>query len=208
VFVIFAGASASVVRAAIMGILVLIARQSGRTSSIGNVLILTAVGMSLQNPFVLIWDAGFQLSFLSTLGLVYLSPLISPVFKKIPEFFGLKETFISTLSAIGSTLPLILFQFGRLSIVAPVVNILILWIIPWIMIAGAAAVAISFIFLPFGRLIGFVAYVGMSYIIRMVTFFAHLPFASLHMRIPSWLMVLLYVALILGIRKMSIKKSV
>lgn len=207
IFVIFAGASASVVRAAVMGILVLIAKQTGRTSSIGNVLILTAVSMSLQNPFVLMWDAGFQLSFLSTLGLVYISPFISPIFSKIPEFFGLKETFISTLSAITSTLPLILFQFGRLSIVAPVVNILILWIIPWIMIAGAATVAISFLYMPLGRLVAFIAYIGMGYIIRVVTFFAHIPFASLTMRIPSSVMVLLYVGLIVEIRKIRIKKS-
>ena len=208
IFVIFAGASASVVRAAVMGILVLIAKQTGRTSAIGNVLVLTAVIMSIQNPFILIWDAGFQLSFLSTLGLVYLSPLISPAFEKITEFAGLKETLISTLSAIGATLPLILFQFGRLSIVAPVVNILILWIIPWIMIAGALAVTLSFVWLPVAQITAFVAYAGMEYIIRVVTFFAHIPFASFTMRIPVWLMAVLYLLLIVGRQKFRIKKSV
>src|SRR3989338_4103247 len=75
-FVIFAGASASVVRAGIMGMLVLLAKQLGRLSRVDNVLALSAVLMLLQNPLVLRWDAGFQLSFAATLGLVYLSPKI------------------------------------------------------------------------------------------------------------------------------------
>ena len=62
-FVIFTGAGASVVRAGIMGLIVLLAGQLGRLSRIGNVLIFTAALMLLFNPYVLIWDAGFQLSF-------------------------------------------------------------------------------------------------------------------------------------------------
>jgi competence protein ComEC len=71
VFVVFTGMSASVVRAGIMGIITLVAYQLGRLSRIGNTLAATAVVMTLHNPFVLMWDAGFQLSFISTMGLVY-----------------------------------------------------------------------------------------------------------------------------------------
>src|SRR3989339_569191 len=75
-FVIFTGASASVVRAGVMGVIVLLASQMGRLSRIGNILVFTAAVMLLFNPFVLVWDAGFQLSFLSTMGLVYLAPIL------------------------------------------------------------------------------------------------------------------------------------
>lgn len=194
-FVIFTGASASVVRAGIMGVLVLVAKQGGRKSSIGNVLVLTAVLMTVHNPFVLIWDAGFQLSFLATIGLVYLSPILEKYITKLPNFLGLKESLISTLAAIIMTLPLILFQFGWLSIVAPLVNILILWIIPWIMIAGAVVVALSFVSVTLAHMLGFVGYIGMEYIIRVVQFFAHVPFASVELRIHYVSMVLLYVLL-------------
>jgi len=74
-FVIFTGASASVVRAGIMGMIVLIAGQIGRVTRIWNVLAITAALMLLANPYVLIWDAGFQLSFLATIGIVFLSPI-------------------------------------------------------------------------------------------------------------------------------------
>ena len=207
-FVLFTGASASVVRAGIMGVLVLIAKQGSRKSAIGNVLLLTAVIMTIQNPFVFIWDAGFQLSFLATMGLVYLSPIIEKYMVRVPDFLGVKESLISTLSAIIATLPLILFQFGRLSIVAPVVNILILWIIPWIMIAGAVTVILSFVSTVFARILGFVAFIGMEYIIRVVRFFAHVPFASVELRIHPVSMVLLYTMLFILILKVSSKGKV
>lgn len=195
VFVIFTGASASVVRAGIMGCVVLFAKQLGRMSRIGNVLVLTAVLMTLQNPFVLIYDAGFQLSFLSTVGLVYVSPLIEKLFVRMPEAFGLKETTVATLSATIATLPLILFQFGRLSIVSLPVNVLILWCIPWIMLAGFVAVVGSAIFFPLGSWIAVLAWTGMRYIVWVVTWFSDLSFAAVDVRIPWWGMVGLYVVL-------------
>jgi competence protein ComEC len=137
IFVVFTGASASVVRAGVMGIITLLAYQIGRVSRIGTLLIVTATGMVIINPYVIVWDAGFQLSFLSTLGLVYLSPLVKKllplkILGKVGEVFI--ENLHTTFAAIIMTLPLILYQFGRLSIVAPLVNVLILWIIPWLML--------------------------------------------------------------------------
>jgi competence protein ComEC len=208
-FVIFAGASASVVRAGIMGVLVLSAKQGSRQSRIAQVLILTAVIMTIHNPFVLIWDAGFQLSFLATMGLVYLSPVVTRGVSRIPERMGVKESLVSTLSAIIATLPLILFQFGRLSIVAPIVNILILWMIPWIMIAGAVATTVSMVSVGVGRLLGSVALLGMEYIVRVVSFFAGLPFASVELRISFVSMIILYISLAVWIYKwLGIKKNV
>ncbi len=195
IFVIFAGASASVVRAGIMGIIVLIAKQSGRKSQIGNVLILTAVIMTLINPYVLVWDAGFQLSFLATVGLVYLSPIFNKYFTKIPDKLSLKENLVSTLSAIIVTLPLILFQFGRLSVVAPIVNILILWSLPWIMFLGFVAVFCSFIFLPVAKVFSWLAYAGMEYIVKIVSFFSDLSFAAVDFNFNFYCLVVSYLIL-------------
>ncbi|MBI4427195.1 MAG: ComEC family competence protein [Candidatus Magasanikbacteria bacterium] len=195
-FVIFAGASASVVRAGIMGALVLLAKQLGRLSRVGNVLALSAVLMLLQNPLVLRWDAGFQLSFAATLGLVYLSPRIQRWFVRLPEFYGLRETFVSTIAAIIATLPLILFNFGRLSIVAPIVNVLVLWLIPFLMLFGFLAVVLSLIFLPAGQVVAWIAWVGLKYIVLVVTWFSNLKWAAIEFRINWVIMVLLYLLII------------
>ncbi len=205
VFLIFAGLSASVVRAGIMGILVLIAKQIGRLSRVGNVLALTAVIMTLHNPFILMYDAGFQLSFLSTLGLVYLSPHIGKYFTRVPESFGIRESLITTLAATVMTLPLILFQFGRLSIVAVPVNMLILWIIPFIMTIGFFAVVASFLFMPLAVVISWIAWTGMLYITSIVTWFAGLKFAAVDIKIPFVLALFLYAILFYKMWK-SLKK--
>lgn len=202
-FVIFTGAGASVVRAGIMGLIVLLAGQLGRLSRIGNVLIFTAALMLLFNPYVLIWDAGFQLSFLATLGLVYLSPVLSKLYnsKRTEHDNFFSETLISTLSAIIVTLPLILFQFGRLSVVAPIVNLLILWLIPYLMLFGFLAIMLGFIFSPLGQVVAWLSGVGLKYVIIVVTWFGSQSWSAVEMSVPWWLMVIMYLLIIYYVQK-------
>jgi competence protein ComEC len=181
-FVIFTGASASVIRAGVMGIIVLLAKQVSRLSRMINVLLLAVVIMALQNPLVLVWDAGFQLSLAATCGILFIAPLI------VYKWFGINET----LSAIIATLPLILYQFGRLSIVSPVVNLLILWSVPFIMFFGFLAVLTSFVFYPLGQVLAWITGFGLQYIISVVKWFGSLSFSAVDIRISWWIMVVMY----------------
>lgn len=203
-FVLFTGASASVVRAGVMGVIVLLASQLGRLSRIGNVLVFTAAIMLLFNPFVLIWDAGFQLSFLSTLGLVYLSPILNKFFVVDNKRIVLKsliENFIMTMSAIIVTLPLILFQFGRLSLIAPVANLFIVWIVPYLMLVGFASIILSVIFFPLAWVVAWVAYLGLKYVIIMAHTFASWPMASINLSVSLWTVAIMYGLIIFFIYK-------
>lgn len=186
-FVLITGAQASIVRAGIMGMLVLLATQLGRMSRITNVLILAAVVMILVNPKVLAFDAGFQLSFLATIGLVYLSPKLEKFFKWLPTVFELRASLVATLSAIILTTPLILFQFGRFSIIAPLVNILILPAIPVAMALGFITGLLALIWLPLGQIFGWIVWTILSYIIFIVETFAKIDFASFEIGSISWL---------------------
>lgn len=192
VFVLFVGAGGSVVRAGVMGFLVLLAQQIGRLNRVGNAMALTAVLMTLHNPFILVWDAGFQLSFLATLGIVYLPPLFEKRSQKIPLPEGLKEIIVTTGAAIIATLPLILFQFGRLSVVAPLVNVLILWIIPWVMLGGLASLVFSFVFFPLGQALAWIVLIPMQYVTAIVGWFSSLPGSAVDVRLPWWGMIGLY----------------
>lgn len=197
-FVFLTGASASVARAGLMGILVLLARQIGRLSQVGRVLILTAFAMILLNPRLLFFDAGFQLSFASTLGLIYLAPILERPFNKSRTIFGLKESLLTTFSAIIATLPLILYQFGRFSLVAPLTNLLILFAIPLTMALGFGAVVLSFIFLPLGQVAGWLVWLPLTYIIKIVEFFSNLEWSSLMTpKMPWWGMMIIYLGMIM-----------
>ena len=172
----------------------------------GRALLYAAVIMVLFNPYILIWDAGFQLSFLSTLGLVYLSPVLqSAVASKIKiknsVFIVLTEIFTTTLAAIAATVPLILFQFGRLSLVAPLVNVLILWLVPWLMLFGFLALVFSWVFFPLGQAVAWVAGLGLNYVIIIVDWFGNKSWSAVNMRLPFWAMVLMYLVLILYAKK-------
>lgn len=199
VFVVFSGCSASAVRAAIMGIIVLYAKKSGRSSVIGYTLVHTVTLMTLLNPYVVLWDVGFQLSFLATIGLVYIAPILKHI--RAIKYLGNKyekitENFIATVSAIIATLPLILFQFGTLSFVAPFVNVLVLWVIPWLMLFGFLSVVASVVYLPVGQMIAYIASIGMHYVVAVVEWFAALPFAAGDISIPWWIMVTCYVGML------------
>lgn len=197
-FVIMAGASASVVRAGIMGLLVLLARNIGRLYAAANALVLTAVAMLAINPQILHFDVGFQLSFVAVLGLVYLIPLIEKYFRWAPNFLSLREILTATIAAQIFTLPLLLYYFGRLSVVAIPVNILVLIAIPITMLfgflAGLAGFAGSILAWPFMA----ISWLMLTYIIKVVGLFAAIPFAALGLTINIY-GVWIYYLILLGV---------
>lgn len=211
-FVVFTGASASAVRAGIMGVMVLIAGRLGRLSRLLPALVLSAVLMLIFNPWLLIWDAGFQLSYLAVLGLMYISPILEKFIladKKWtkPAVFIL-EIFITTMSAIIATLPLILFQFGRLSIVAPLVNVLALWIIPYLMLFGFLAVIFGFIFFPLGQIIAYIAGLGLRYVIIITDWFGGKSWSAVEVAVPWYIMMGMYLVMIwIFFKKKQIKND-
>jgi competence protein ComEC len=175
-FMLLTGMSASVVRAGIMGVIVLLAKQLGQIARIKNILIVTLVAMLLIDP--LVWrNIGFQLSFLSTIGLIYVSPKIYRYFLWIPERLACRDNVVSSLSAILLTLPLTIFYFGRFSIVALAVNFLVLSVIPLIMLLGFIQLNIAFVSLVAAKIVGVATFVLLDYVIRVAHVYASLPWA-------------------------------
>ena len=191
-----------------MGVVVLLSKQIGRLSQVGRILILTAFLMLLVNPRLLFFDAGFQLSFAATLGLVYISPLLEDYFKKIPKLFGIRDALLTTFSAIIATTPLILFLFGRFSLVAPLANLLILPIIPLTMAVGFGSLIISAIYLPLGQWAGFLVWLPLTYIIRIVEYLGAFGWSAIDLpKFPWWLMVPMYGIMITIVYRLSSKSK-
>ncbi len=139
-FVVMSGASASVVRAAVMAVIVQIGLFIGRPISIGRLLAYTLLLMAWVNPLVIWHDLGCQLSFLATVGLVALSKPMQGKISWVTEKFGLRESLATTLSAIVMTEPLLLWRFGRISLVAPLVNVVVVPMIPLAMAIGSVTI--------------------------------------------------------------------
>jgi len=181
-FVLMTGASPSVTRAAILSLLILFGDLIGRRADKTNLMLLAAVLMVLINPFVLRFDVGFQLSFLAFAGLIYLSPLFKIMFekkrlKKLPD--GIKLPLIETLSAQLAVFPLIWWQFGRVSLIAPLANILVLPLIPLSMALIFFAGSLTLVNVPLGQITGFITWPVLEYIIEIVELLAKIPLASI-----------------------------
>lgn len=180
-FVIMTGAMPSVVRAAIMGCLALLAYKVGRRRETGRILILTALFMVCQNPTILKKDVGFQLSFLATIGLIYFSSLLKNFLNRFSFFRtsfwpdSVKEAFLATISAQIFVLPLLLFYFKKLSLIAPLCNVLILPIIPYTMLLGFLAGIFGLIWQGFGEVFAFLAYPFLKYIVFLSETFSKIP---------------------------------
>ncbi|MBU0981254.1 ComEC family competence protein [Patescibacteria group bacterium] len=177
-FVVLVGASAAVVRAGIMGSLALWGLFTGRKSQAFFGLLWSAVLMVLINPYTLPFDVGFQLSFASTLGLLIFNPLFDGIFPEWKRFFALREAFILTLSAQVMTLPLIMFQFGRVSLVSVLANVLVAPFLPFAMLfSGLALLA--------GKSMALVAWFYLRVVELVALKMALIPFANVNMQISA-----------------------
>jgi competence protein ComEC len=196
-FVVLTGASASVVRAGVMGALGLIALNVGRVYAVTNALAFTAVLMLGFNPKILHFDVGFQLSFLALAGLIYLSPRIEPYFSRLPG--TIRKYLVPTLAAQIFTLPVLLYNFDRLSLVSPVANLLVLPVIPLTMGLGFFAGILGLIWDKLALPLVWATWLLLSYVIKVVAVLSGLPFASLTIENVPIVFVIVYYVLLLGL---------
>jgi len=200
-YVVLTGASPSVVRAALMAAAMLVARLGGSRAHAASALGLAALVMLLAAPAVL-WDVGFQLSLLATAGLIWFGAAIE---RRLPGWPAwIREPVALTLAAQLTTLPVILFNFERLSLVAPVANVLVVPFVPVAMlfsaIASLAGALDGALHIPalgdaMTWFAGGVAWLVLRVIVSLGTAVASLPYAAVDVSIPppvavAWLPIL------------------
>ena len=190
-YVAFAGASASVVRAALMAGVVLLARETGRAGRATAALGWAATLLLVSDPG-LIGDAGFQLSSLATAGLIaWATPLTGWLERvgrgRLPRWFT--ESLGVSLAAQAATLPVILVSFGRLAVLSPAVNLLVVPLVAPAMAAGLVALAGGLLVLAglpavVGAVLAAPGWVILRILVGVVEASAALPFASVTLEAP------------------------
>ncbi len=208
-YALLAGFQPSIVRATIMGSFVFSAQLLGRQYLSSLALFLTAFIMLFISPF-LFFDIGFQLSFLATLGLLYLRPIIDLAFsrtsiKKLPVI----EDFTTTIAAQLATLPILLFNFGSISYFSVIINALVLWTIPILMVLGGLGAIFSFVFEPIAKLFIFLCIPLLIYFEKVITLFpklnSNLNLENIHFSLVFGYYLIL-ISLVLFIKKHENKK--
>ncbi|MBT4857035.1 ComEC/Rec2 family competence protein [Candidatus Uhrbacteria bacterium] len=189
-YVLFAGFETAVIRAGVMGALVMTSYQVGRKTTMTNVLLLTAAIMLTINPRLLLDDAAFGLSFLSTIGLICLTPKWKISWTWIPERFLIRESLTSTLAATLMSFPILIFQFGKISLVSVFTNVLILPAVPFVMASGALSIFVSPLSVDIARLASLPTVAGLNWMLWIVEKGADLP---LYFDVPAMLSVILFI---------------
>ena len=189
VYTLLAGADASVVRAALMGSIVLLGDGFHRPSNGLASLAAASFLMTAHNPGTL-WDAGFQLSAAATLGLIlYAEPFTQTATRLLARFTSTQnadrllgavgEFSILTLAAQVTTLPLMAFYFHQISFISLLANILILPVQPHVMVLGGIAAIGALIAQPLGWLLAWLAWPFVTFTIAMVEMLAQVPGATI-----------------------------
>ena len=208
VFALMVGFSATVLRASLMAALVLIARATGRTYDIMRALVFAGTAMLVFNPKLLVYDPGFQLSFLATLGLIFVAPLLERKLLLVPTRFQVREFLTSTLATQVLVLPLLLYSMGLLSVIAIVVNVLVLPVVPLTMLLVFLSGAVGFLSHTLALPVAYGAYLLLGYIIGVVEWFASLPFAGFGVpAFPFWIVVLSYILIAMVLWRLYKKRE-
>jgi competence protein ComEC len=195
-FIIMTGASATAIRAGIMATIMLLGKMTGRNYLAGRALVIAGLLMIANDPRVLV-DMSFQLSFIATGGVLFITPKVMNWFKFLPMRFKIRETMATTVAATIAVLPILLYLTGVLSLVSIPANILILLFIPtamfFIFTTGMTGFISPLLSIPFG----FVSYIILLYILSAIHFLGNLSFASVTIQsFPLPLTILIYIFLL------------
>jgi len=211
-FLAVTGLSASIVRAAIISGLGLLAAYYGRTIRPMVLILFTAAITALWNPFYLWSDIGWYLSFLAFFGILVVAPLFTKRFLGTREPGPLLGAVIETSAAELMTLPFIMFIFGRLSLIGLIANLLVVPFVPLAMLASFVAALAGMILPAVSGWVAVPAHVVLTYMLDAVQILARVPHALVQTSISAGVMVGIYgvvvaVTVILWHRSRDLKVS-
>ena len=219
-YTVMAGAEPAVVRAALMGCLAIPAHYVGRRPIPIHSLVVVGAIMLLGNPFLL-WDAGFQLSFLACLGLITMAdPLQNFTVGLLARFLSestvnwwkpILSLVINTLVAQFAVLPVILNMDTSISMYSLAANLTVLPMQSILMILGALSVVFGWFLPGISRILAIATWPFLAYSNRLALHFGYLPDAQTTLPSSSATIVLfivpptLFVFLILHIHRLNQK---
>ena len=198
-FMLLTGCTSSVNRACIMAILMLIAELFYRKSDVYNNLAISALILLIINPYSLL-DIGFQLSYMGTIGIVFLHDKIGNFIKinnKIVKYFF--EMIAVTTCANLAIIPIMMFHFNTISLTFYFSNIIVGPILGIVVIIGFIMFFISLIFTPISSLIAIVLNLMLKFIIKIAEITANMPFSKITIITPSFFFIIVWYLIIISI---------
>lgn len=177
-FVVIAGGESSIIRAAWFVGLLFLGELSGRRVHAPTLIALVALVMALINPWIVLGDIGFQLSFAAVLGL---NTFGSSLAKSLPGWFS-QDVLAPTLAAHIATLPILVYHFGSASVIAPLANLVAVPFALPIMVGGILSLA-----LPWLRVIAWATEGATTVLLLIITTMGEWSWATLEVPEHNWI---------------------
>lgn len=194
-FLSITGFSASIVRAAVVSSLSLLAWYYGRRIRPIVLIAFAAAATGLANPFYVWGDLSWYLSFLAFFGIMIIAPIIQRrLFKVQPKFITI--VLIETLSAELMTLPLIMMTFSQLSLIAIMANLLVVPLVPPAMLLSAIAGAAGALMPQLAGWLAWPAGLLLTYMLDIIHLLASIPSVLARASISPTLMIGFYIILL------------
>jgi competence protein ComEC len=190
-----------------MGFMPLLAAYLGREGDSFISILFSAVIMVLFNPFLALFDVGFQLSFAALAGMIYLAPIIARFLSKLPDRISgmLSETIGAQLTAM----PLLAYYFGSVSLISPLANLVILSLVPLGMLTSFAIGLSGIVWQSLGNFVAIPSFVILKLINMLIAFFGSLPEAARSIKIqnPIWILAMYFVLFDIWLLASKVKRE-
>lgn len=177
-YCVMTGLPSSIVRAGLMYTIAQASKFFGLRLSIFDLMLFTLAGFLLIDPRIFS-DVGFQLSYLATLGLVYLLPLAQSFVDRVGLSWMSESVLLPTLCCTITTLPVTVLTFRKLPILSILVNTLVLPVIDSALMLGIGAVSVSYLFPSLSRLLYAAIWAQLKYFEGVVSFFGSVAWATI-----------------------------
>jgi competence protein ComEC len=193
------GLEPPVMRALIMGLLVGISRAFGHAKDMTYVLLLSACLVLLIDPSN-INNVSFLLTFTASLGLILLAEPLTLSLEKYSRVnktpYIIKESIITSFVAQIYVLPIVSYYFGRVSLIGFIVNPLVVWLVPFIMLVGfvfvcAYNLGLYALIKPFI----FILSAFLMLFVDIVQIMSHIPYAQLELSFNVSMLITYYILL-------------
>jgi competence protein ComEC len=175
VFLLFAGGSASIVRAAVVSVLAIAAAYYGRRFRPLVLLALAAAITGWANPFYVWSDVGWYLSFLAFFGVMVVAPMVLRRLPKRIQNSLVLTVAVESFCAELMTLPYVLHVFGQMSFVALVANVLVVALVPLAMLLCLVAGLAGMLAPAFAAWVAFPARLLLTYMLDIAAMLSRIP---------------------------------
>lgn len=197
VFIFITNFSVSVIRACIMSIILIISKVIHRKSDIQNIIAISLLIILIFNPYS-INSMSLQLSYLGTIGVIFLNPVIEKFLAtKSVKLQNINKIVSVPISAQIAILPIMIKNFNTISFTFLISNLIAMPLLGICIIGGYLITIFSFIFLELAKKIGILLNLVLNVLILVAKFCGSLKLSNVYVIMPSLLTIIIYYVFII-----------